>query len=176
MRSTIDRPRPRPRAILRALVEAVEFAEDVALLRLRNADAGVVDVDAQAGRLPAAADQHAAVRRVLDRVGDEILQQPAQQPPVGAHRPASTARTSGRGPLARAIGANSTSIWRIRSSMRKRRDLRPHRAGIEPRNVEQRAEDFLDRFERGVDIVRPAARPRRPLRARPGWSRKAAPR
>ena len=37
--------------------------------------------------------------------------------------------------------------------MRKRVELRPHRAGIEPRNVEQRAEDFLDRFERGVDVV-----------------------
>ena len=28
-----------------------------------------------------------------------------------------------------------------------------HRAGVEPRNVEQRAEDFLDRLERGVDIA-----------------------
>ena len=33
------------------------------------------------------------------------------------------------------------------------RELRPHRAGVEPRHVEQRAEDFLNRLERGVDVV-----------------------
>ena len=32
-------------------------------------------------------------------------------------------------------------------------DFRPHRAGIEPRNVEQRAENFLHRLERGIDVV-----------------------
>ena len=32
-------------------------------------------------------------------------------------------------------------------------DLRLHAAAVEPRNVEQRAEDFLDRFERGIDIA-----------------------
>ena len=33
-------------------------------------------------------------------------------------------------------------------------DLRPRRAGVEPGDVEQRAEDFLDRLERGVDVAR----------------------
>ena len=37
--------------------------------------------------------------------------------------------------------------------MRKLSDLRLHRAGVEPRNVEQRAEDLLDRVERGVDVA-----------------------
>src|SRR6185312_15399007 len=69
----------------RALVEAVEFDEDIALLRLRNADAGVADVDAQLTAAPSAADQHAARRRVFDGVGDEILHQPPQQPAVGTH-------------------------------------------------------------------------------------------
>ena len=32
-------------------------------------------------------------------------------------------------------------------------DLRPRRAGVEPRNVEQRADDLLDSFERDVDVV-----------------------
>ncbi len=71
---------------LRALIEPVEFAENLPLLRLRNAEAGIVDVDAQPAVCRPAADQHAALRRVLDRVRDEVLQQPAQQPPVGAHR------------------------------------------------------------------------------------------
>ena len=35
--------------------------------------------------------------------------------------------------------------------------VRPHRAGVEPRHVEQGAEDLLDRLERGVDIVDQAA-------------------
>ena len=48
-------------------------------------------------------------------------------------------------------------------------DLRPHRAGIEPRDVEQRAEDFLHRLERGIDVARRGARPRRCPGARPGW-------
>ena len=36
-------------------------------------------------------------------------------------------------------------------------DLRPHRAGVEPRHIEQRAEDFLDRLERGIDVADQAA-------------------
>ena len=31
-------------------------------------------------------------------------------------------------------------------------EFRLHRPGIEPRNVEQRGENLLDRFERGVDV------------------------
>ena len=37
--------------------------------------------------------------------------------------------------------------------MRKLVEFRPHHAGVEPRHVEQRAENFLHRLERGVDIV-----------------------
>ena len=46
--------------------------------------------------------------------------------------------------------------------MRKLDEFRLHRAGVEPRHVEQRAEDLLDRFERGVDVVDQLARRRRP--------------
>ena len=99
-----------------------------------------------------AADQHAALRRVLDRVGHQVLQQPAQQPPVGAHRARARHECRAASPFSRASGANSTSSWRISSSMRKLRNLRPHRAGIEPRDIEQRAEDFLHGFERGIDV------------------------
>ena len=35
----------------------------------------------------------------------------------------------------------------------RRRKLRLHRAGIEPGNIQQRAEYFLDRFERGIDVA-----------------------
>ena len=61
-----------------ALIEAVEFDENVALLRFRNADAGVADVNAQRPVAPPTADQHASGRRVFDGVGNEVLHQPAQ--------------------------------------------------------------------------------------------------
>ena len=70
---------------LGALVEPLELAEDHALLGLRNAEPGVVDVDAQLAARAPAADQHAALRRVFDGVGDQVLQQPPQQAAVGAH-------------------------------------------------------------------------------------------
>ena len=56
-------------------------------------------------------------------------------------------------PFSRAIGANSTSSWRRQLVDPEARDLRLHRAGVEPRDVEQRAEDLLDRVERGVDVA-----------------------
>ena len=45
----------------RALVEPMEFLEDRAALGVRNADAGIVDVDAQPRAAAPAADQHAAL-------------------------------------------------------------------------------------------------------------------
>jgi len=69
----------------RALIEPVKLDEDVAALGLWNADAGIVNVDAQIRASGAAADQHLAIRRVFDGVGDEVLHQPAQQPAVRSH-------------------------------------------------------------------------------------------
>ena len=84
---------------LGALVEPLEFAEDHALLGLRNAEAGVVDVDPQLAARAPAADQHAALRRVLHRVGDQVLQQPAQQAAVGAHAERAGHERRARGPF-----------------------------------------------------------------------------
>ncbi len=137
---------------LGALVEPMEFAEDDLLLRGGNAETGVVDVDAQVAAAEPAAEQHAAFRRVFDRVGDEVLQQPPQQPPVGAD-----------GERAR----HELQIEALLAGQRRELDLelaqhlvdaeadelRPHRAGVEPRDVEQRAENLLDRVERGIDIA-----------------------
>ena len=49
----------------RALVEPVKFLEHRAALGVRNADAGVVDVDAQPRAAPPAADQHACRRAYI---------------------------------------------------------------------------------------------------------------
>ena len=80
------------------------------------------------------------------------MQQPPQQPPVGAHR----ARARHEGEL-QALLARQRRELDLELAHHlvdaEGRDLRPHRAGIEPRNVEQRAEDFLHRFERGIDVA-----------------------
>ena len=167
MRSTIERPRPRPRATLAPSSSRWNSRKIDALLRRRNAEPGVVDVDAQLAAAAPAADQHAALRRVFDRVGDEVLQQPPQQPPVGAH-----GERAGHEFEIEALLARQRREFDLELAQHfvdaEADELRPHRAGVEPRNVEQRAEDLLDRFERGIDVADQPRRPRRrvlPLRA-----------
>ena len=135
-----------------ALVEAVELLEHGAPLRLRDADAGVADIDAQARAAAPAADQHAARWRIFDRVRNQVLQQAPQQAPVGAHREPSRARRRGRD-LSRAPAARIPLRAAHQFVDAEIGHFRLHRAGIEPRNVEQRGEYLLDRFERGVDVA-----------------------
>src|ERR1700728_344132 len=136
----------------RALVEAVELLEHRAALAERNADTGVVDLDAQALAASPASHQHAPRRRVFDRVGDEILQQSPQQAAVRTHRQ-----------RARHEDDVETLFPRQRRKFHLEAlqqfvdaeigHLRLHRAGVEPRNVEQGGEYLLDRLERGVDVA-----------------------
>ena len=168
MRSTIERPRPRPRATLAPWSSRWNSWKIARCFDVRNAEAGVVDVDAQLAAAAPAADQHAALRRVFDRVGDEVLQQPAQQPAVGAHR-----ERAGHEHELEALLARQRRELDLELAQQlvdaEADDLRLHRAGVEPRDVEQRAEDLLDRLERGVDVADEPARPRRRPAARPGW-------
>ena len=137
---------------LGAFVEPMEFAEDHLLLRRRNAEPGVVDVDAQVAAPKPAADQHAALRRVFDRVGDEVLQQPPQQAAVGAD-----GQRAGHESQIEAFLARQRREFDLELAQHlvdaEADELRPHRAGVEPRDVEQRAENLLDRVERGIDIA-----------------------
>jgi hypothetical protein len=71
---------------LGAFVQPVKFLEDFALLRGRNADAGVPDVDPQAAAAAPATDQHASLAGEFDGIGDKILNKAAQQPAVRANR------------------------------------------------------------------------------------------
>src|SRR5262249_54061354 len=74
-----------PARNLRALVETMEFDEYVAPSRLRDADAGVVNIDTQTIAAPPAADQHAPFWRVFNGIGNEVLDQPPQQPAIGPY-------------------------------------------------------------------------------------------
>ena len=66
--------------------QALELAEHERLLVVGNALSHVQHLNFQRRAAAAAADQHAPAWRVFDGVGYEVLQHPAQQPPVGAHR------------------------------------------------------------------------------------------
>src|SRR5215813_2998536 len=65
--------KPQAACRLGALIEPVEFLENRPLFRSRNAQSGIVDVDAQSSAAGPAAHKHAALGGVFDRVGDEIL-------------------------------------------------------------------------------------------------------
>src|SRR5262245_65912050 len=63
----------------------MEFDKNVAPLRLRNADTGVVNIDPQMVTAPAASNENAPLRRILDGVGNKILDQSPQQATIGSH-------------------------------------------------------------------------------------------
>ena len=136
---------------LRALIEPVKFAENRALLRLRDAEPGVVHIDPQLAVARPAADQDAAFGRVLDGVRHQVLQQPAQQPPVGTHRARARHKGQRQALLARERRELDFELAHHLVDA-EAGNLRSHRAGIEPRDVEQRAEDFLDGLKRGIDV------------------------
>ena len=101
--------------------------------------------------MAAATDQHAAARGVFDGVGDQVLQQPPQQQPIGFHRQ----RAGHEGQL-QPLGARDRRELDLQRTHQvadpETGDRRRHGAGVEPRDIQQRAEDFLDRFQRIVDV------------------------
>src|SRR5882672_4328268 len=103
-------------------------------------------------RCAPAADEHATLGRVLDRVGDEILQQPPQQAPIGPHRERAGHELELQSLLLRERRELDLELAQELVDA-EADDFRLHCAGIEPRDVEQRAEYFLDRVERGVDVA-----------------------
>src|SRR6185437_11265081 len=112
----------------RALLQPVKLLEDLAALEDRDADPGVIDAELQRRAAAAAADQHAAVRRIFDGIGDQIL----------------------------SLGARDRSEFDLERAHQvadlETRDRRGHGAGIEPGNIQKRAEDLLDRLQRTIDV------------------------
>ena len=72
--------------IVMALAQAAELLEDLALQALGYAWALVVHLDAQLIAMAPAADQHLAAGRVADGIGEQVLQDAAQERLVAAHR------------------------------------------------------------------------------------------
>src|ERR1700722_13520755 len=104
-----------------------------------NTNTGVVDIDTELIAAAPAADQYTARSRVLDRVRYEVLQQAPQQPPVRAHRERARHKTQFQPlftgercklhvqPLQQFVDAEIGNF-------------RFHRAGVEPRNIQQGSE------------------------------------
>ena len=136
---------------LGALIEPLELLEDHLLLALGDAEAGVEHLDREAAAMVADADEDAAFRRVLDRVGDEVLDEAAQQTAVGAH-------PQGRGHDAEIEVAVAGDRLELDAQLledvvdAEDGELGLERPGVEAGDVEQRPEDLLDRIERLVDV------------------------
>ena len=145
-------PEAEPARHLGGLVEALELLEDELLLRGRNAEAGVPDLQRDAGAAPPRAHQHAPARRVFDRIRDQVLQDAAQEPAVRAHGEGRRhdAQLDSLVPRHRLELAPHLPEQLVEGDARP---LRLHGAGVEPRDVEQRGQDLLDRIERGVDVL-----------------------
>jgi hypothetical protein len=118
---------------------------------LCNSKPGVEHVDAHGLAPPSAADQDPALGGVFDGVGGQVLQQPPQQPPIGTNRERARHEPQLQASVARQWRELDLELAQQVLDA-KRRELWLHRAGIEPRNVEQRSDDFLDGLRRSVEI------------------------
>ena len=63
----------------------MELVEDIEVLVLRNAGAGVAHVDSQLATTPAAADDQSASRRIIHRIGHQIQENPLEQVGIAAY-------------------------------------------------------------------------------------------
>ena len=144
-------PKAQPRGAIAIDLQPLEFLEDDVELRFRNARPRVMHLDPQHVAVAAAAHQHPALLRVLDGVGHEILQHAPQElavgvecQPAGRNRELQSLLARGGPELDRQRLENVVDVEGL--------CLRLHRARVEAGNVKQRREDFLHRFERGVDV------------------------
>ena len=157
MRSTMDRPRPRPRTALAVSSRRWNSLKISARLALGDAGPGVVHLTASRRRAGARRAAPCPLARVLDGVGEQVLQQRGaaaggRSAPTGC---VGTMRSSS--PFSRASGSNSTFSCSNTSSSGKVGDLRLEPPGVEPRDVDQHVEDLLHRLQRGVDVARELA-------------------
>jgi len=125
------KPEPESARNSGTLIKAVEFDKYVAPFGLRNADARIVNVDTQMGALPTAANQDPALGRVFDCIGDEVLDQTAQQAPVGPHD--QSARNNDEiDALRRRKGSKFEFDLTHQFIDTEAREFRPQGAGVEP--------------------------------------------
>ena len=129
----------------------MKFLEDFAALDHGNADAGIKNPNLQGLAVAPATDQHAPARGVFDGVGDQILQQPPQQQPIGLHR-----KRAGHETQFKSLGAGDRCKLDFQRTHQvahlETGDRRRHGAGVQPRNIQESAKDLLDGFQRLINV------------------------
>ena len=123
---------------------------------MRDTNAGIVDVDTQVLATPSTADQDASLRGVFDGVRDQVLDQTTQQPSIGADHQ-STGHKREFEPFRRCERRELELNLPQHFIDTEIGEFRPHCPGIKTRHIQERAEDFLNGFERSIDIVDQAA-------------------
>ena len=134
-------------------------------LRGGNPDPCVENVEAHQVAAPARADEDRAGGRIFDRVGNQVLQHPAQQLAVRCH-------AQRRGRETKPQAALSCERFEFHLELAQHvadaegGDVGLGGARIEMRDLQQRAEDILDGFEGRIDVGRQrrrrVAQPERP--------------
>ena len=92
-------------------------------------------------------------RRVADRVGQQVHQRRGRACRRSVRTTAVVGTRRSSSPLRSARGANSATSRAQQRAERHVRDLRRHDAGVELGDVEQRAEQSVDRLERQLDVL-----------------------
>ena len=142
---------PQPLGHAGAAFEPGEFGEEQPVLVAVEADAGIDHVEPQPAAAAAEPHQHlAAGGGVFDGVGHQVLHDAAHQRPVG--QDARIGAHDAQRNLARPRhGAEFQLDLLEQVAPRHRRRHGLERAAVDAGNIEQRAHDFLDRGQRGLD-------------------------
>ena len=149
-------PQAAPRAVagrrVAMILNAVELVEHARLVLRRDADAGVPHIHPNlVARTSARGHQHATLARVAQRVADQVVEDAAQHGAVAAHP---HVRGAHHQPQVVLFGDHAEVAADFIENLvqRKVADLHLHRAGLQPRQVEQLAEQVVERLHALLDM------------------------
>ena len=129
---------------LLARLAALELVEDRVAPLLGNAGPGVPDLDGPAPGPRPPADQHPAAPGVAQAVGDQVLHDPPEEQRIGQDPSSRPEMPELQPPLGRAPGL-LLDQRADQSVDRKGAEVGGHHAGVELGEIEQRAQQLLER-------------------------------
>ncbi len=131
---------------------ALELLEDRVAPVLGNARSGVADLHQNVCSPSPDADQHAAMRRVTEGVGEQVLQDAPQHRRVGAHRAAGgedfQLQPAFLCEMREFAGERLHDVIQLEGA-----DFRLHDAGVELGEVEQGADQVFERDQAAVHLI-----------------------
>ena len=131
---------------------SLELLKDRVAPLLRDAGPGVPHFDDPAAAPRPSADQHPAAPRIAQGVGDQVLDDPSQEQRIGRHHPPRAEMPELQSPLGRALRLLPDQRGDERVD-RKGLEVRRHHAGVELGEVEQRAQEVLERRQAPVRLI-----------------------